>query len=165
MPATYEPIATTTLGSAAASITITSIPATYTDLKIVLVGVTTSTTIMYARVNGDTGSNYSRTYLGGQGTSAASGRDTNATRWQFHDATGTSTTLPMMCELDIFNYAGSTNKTALTAFNGDKNGSGDVYRNVVLWRNTSAITSVTLLPGAGNLDIGTTLTVYGIKAA
>jgi hypothetical protein len=32
MPATYEPIATTTLGTAAATITFSSIPATYSDL-------------------------------------------------------------------------------------------------------------------------------------
>ena len=37
MPATYEPIATTTLGSAATNITFSSIPATYTDLRLVLV--------------------------------------------------------------------------------------------------------------------------------
>ena len=165
MPATYEPIATTTLSSAASSIVLNSLPATFTDLRIVFTGITTSATIMYARVNGDTGSNYSRTYLGGNGTSAMSGRDTNATRWQFHDATTTSTSLPLMGELDIFSYAGSTYKTALTAFSGDKNGSGDVFRNVVLWRNTSAINSITILPGAGNLNAGFTVSIYGIKAA
>jgi hypothetical protein len=37
MPATYEPIATTTLGTAAAFITFSSIPATYTDLRLVIV--------------------------------------------------------------------------------------------------------------------------------
>ena len=34
--ATYEPIATQTLASAAASITFSSIAATYTDLRLVL---------------------------------------------------------------------------------------------------------------------------------
>ena len=36
MATTYEPIATTTLGSAAASITFSSIAGTYTDLRLVL---------------------------------------------------------------------------------------------------------------------------------
>ena len=165
MPATYEPIATTTLGSAASSITFSSISSAYTDLRVIFTGVTSSNTIMYTQVNGDTGANYSRTYLGGNGSVATSGRDTNATRWQFHDSTTTSTSLPMMGELNIFSYSGSTYKTALTAFSGDENGSGDVYRNAVLWRNTAAITSITIYPGAGNLNTGFTATIWGIKAA
>ena len=38
MPATYEPIASTTLGASAAAIEFTSIPGTYTDLVVVLQG-------------------------------------------------------------------------------------------------------------------------------
>jgi hypothetical protein len=51
MAKTYEPIATTTLGSAAASITFSSIPATYTDLNNCFIagkrfGVLTSCKVM-----------------------------------------------------------------------------------------------------------------------
>jgi hypothetical protein len=37
MATTYEKIATTTLGTAAATFTFSSIPATYTDLRLVVV--------------------------------------------------------------------------------------------------------------------------------
>ena len=63
MAATYEPIATTTLGSAASSITFNSIPATYTDLRVVLVGTTTATANCWLTFNSDGATNYSDTFL------------------------------------------------------------------------------------------------------
>ena len=56
MPATYEPIATTTLGSAAASITFSSIAGTYTDLRLVMVGTTSASDWAFVRFNGTDGS-------------------------------------------------------------------------------------------------------------
>ena len=44
MPATYEPIATTTLGSAQATVTFSSIPGTYTDLVLITNSRSDSTT-------------------------------------------------------------------------------------------------------------------------
>jgi len=61
MPATYEPIATTTLGSAAATITFSSIPATYTDLVIVFAGTATANLNPLMSFNSDSGTNYSTT--------------------------------------------------------------------------------------------------------
>ena len=75
MATTYEAIQTTTLGSAAADITFSSIPATYTDLVLVYIGATVSNNInYYLRFNGDTGTNYSYTYLSGTGSAVGSGR-------------------------------------------------------------------------------------------
>ena len=63
MASTYEPIATTTLGSAASSITFSSIPATYTDLRLVLVHTpSASTGNAQMQFNSDTATNYSYTY-------------------------------------------------------------------------------------------------------
>jgi hypothetical protein len=167
MPATYEPIATTTLGSATSTITFSSIPATYTDLKIIL-NVTSSSvgSDLELQFNSDTGSNYSRTYLIGNGSSALSARTTNATKMTLTGQNATSTTLPLMAQIDVFSYAGSTNKTVLSSLSGDYNGSGMQENVVGLYRSTSAITSVSLfLNFSRTFSIGTTATLYGIKNA
>ena len=72
MAATYEPIATTTLGSSQGTITFSSIPSTYTDLVIVMNYSNGSSEYPSLQFNGDTGNNYSWRDLGGNGTSAVS---------------------------------------------------------------------------------------------
>lgn len=155
-------IATTTLGTAASTITFSSIPSTYTDLRLIFI---TTTSINGAninlRFNSDTGTNYSSTWLEGNGTSASSYRATNDTRFQLTNGAGT-TTIPSFTILDIFNYAGSTYKTALDNVSGDTNGSGYVFRSVQMWRSTSAINRIDLTPTSGNFNAGTTATLYGI---
>jgi hypothetical protein len=75
MPATYEPISTTTLGSAVASVTLSSIPATYTDLVLVFNGSAASSGgAMRTQINSDTATNYSGTNISGDGTTATSAR-------------------------------------------------------------------------------------------
>lgn len=165
MTATYDSIATTTLGSAASSITFSSITGTYTDLRIVIVGTAVDTGAVRMRLNGDSGSNYSQTYLYGDGASAASARATSNSNIQFSVfGTGLSTTLPHMATVDLFSYAGSTNKTQLIEFSHDKNGSGSTERIVSLWRSTSAITQIQIYNSGGNFAAGYTATLYGIKA-
>ena len=162
MTVTYDSIATTTLGSAAANITFSSIPATYTDLRVVLTNPAgVATYYLQMRLNSDTGTNYSRTQLYGEGTGAISGRGTNN---NFALLGYLTTTQPTFQTIDIFSYAGSTNKTWLVTSNQDANGSGEVWRIVGLWRNTAAITSIQISRQTGNLDTGTTATLYGIKS-
>jgi hypothetical protein len=164
MASTYEPIATTTLGTAAASITFSSISSAYTDLRLVFVGGTSTATLeMWFRVNSDTGTNYSQTNLYGNGATAASNRTSNA-NYIVLSSTAPGTPVEFVT-VDLFSYAGSTYKTVLVTDSNDKNGSGFVYRNAGLWRSTSAITSVTVLSEAGNLVAGTTATLYGILKA
>ena len=163
MPATYEPIATTTLGSTSATINFTSISSAYTDLRIVLVGTLNTENSINLRFNGDTATNYSTTRLQGNGTSATTTRYTSQT--QLYPGT-ISATSPAMCEIDIFSYTGSTNKTVLLSNSQDKNGSGLVSRWVGLWRNTAAITSLSLFPDSPSVfATGTTATLYGILKA
>ena len=165
MPATYEPITTTTLGSAAATISFTSISASYTDIRVVLAGSheTTATTLRM-QVNSDTGTNYSYTELIGDGATASSSRGTSSSRINCGNA-NFNNTQPSLITVDWFSYAGSTNKTCLVTASQDRNGSGSVLRTVGLWRSTSAITSVQLFPATGNFATGTTATLYGILKA
>jgi hypothetical protein len=160
MPRTYEKIATTTLGSATASFTFSSIPGTYTDLIAVVVAAASSN--LKIEFNSDTGGNYSNTVLYGSGSSALSARNSNSTGLLF-GATGS--TLGNSANLYYFmNYSNSsTNKTVLSR--GNDNG-GIVRLDVGLWRNTSAITSIRFIDNLGaNLVADSTFTLYGIKAA
>jgi hypothetical protein len=159
MPATYEPIATTTLGTATSSFTFSSIPATYTDLRLVIGWV--SGTNPRIRFNSDTATNYSQTAMYGDGT-AATFAQTNQNGLNIY-AYGVSTEPPFYT-LDLFSYTGSTNKTCLVTGSEDKNGSGSVYRSVGLWRGTAAVTSLTVF-GSGNFSVGTNATLYGILKA
>ena len=164
--ATYDLIASQTLGSAAASITFSSIAASWTDLRLVFVGTESTTGFNYAnlRFNGDTASNYSMTYLQGFGATAASATNSSITSIRL-DEYGLSNTIPSLMTTNIFSYAGSTYKTVLISTAEDYNGSGGVEAKVGLWRSTSAITSITIFNAASNFSIGTTAQLYGIKAA
>jgi hypothetical protein len=166
MPATYEPIATTTLSSAAATITFSSIAASWTDLRLTWVGTSSVNLVsLRLRFNADTGTNYSNTGLSGDGSAASSYRNTNSTRIDLPPSGGVSSTIPTFTTVDVFSYAGSTNKTVLTTGSDDRNGSGYATREVALWRSTSAINEITLSLSSGNFATGTTATLYGIKAA
>lgn len=162
MLATYEPIATTTLSSTASSITFSSIPNTYTDLRCVVVGRNSAEDNLYARFNNDAGTNYSGTGILGNGSTASSFRETNATGFQIGrlpDASGVFG----LTTFDVFNYAGSTFKTVLSTSGTDENGTGFVYRLVNLYRSTSVINRIDLYyPG---FAVGTTATIYGILRA
>jgi hypothetical protein len=162
MPTTYEPIATTTLGTASTTIDLTSIPATYTDLKLIFVCTTSSPTNARFRFNSDTGSNYSYTALGGDGSTASS-FSSAPTSFYFTAFGSTSLTIPHFYSVDIFSYAGSTYKTLLVTESSDDNGSGSTARSVQLWRSTSAVTSINIF--GATFSIGTTATLYGIKNA
>ena len=165
MPATYEKIATTTLGSASATITFSSISSAYTDLRLVLTATSSAggAQVIF-RVNSDSGTNYSRTRLTANGTTASSSRQTNENAI-YTDQAGLSTTTPHFYTYDIFSYAGSTYKTLLSTVSEDNNGSGNVSSIVGLWRSTSAITAVSLENTGGDFSIGSTATLYGILKA
>jgi hypothetical protein len=161
MATTYEPISTQTLGSAQASVTLSSIPATYTDLYLVTNAKHTADSNAIIQFNGDTTTNYSYTYLYGNGTSATSSRtaSTASPIVDYYSLNGTGST-----NVSIMNYANTTTyKTAISRGSESVNG---VMAVVVLWRKTpEAITSILLKPSSGNFDIGSTFTLYGIKAA
>jgi hypothetical protein len=157
--ATYDLIASQTLGSAASSITFSSIAASWTDLRLV---VTFSSSSGFSLImNGLNTNEYSGTILRADGTSASSVSRTN---YSGIYNTTQSSTIPAMLTYDIFSYAGSTYKTVLVTESEDFNGSGWVVRSVWLCRTTSAITSLALTSG-GTFNAGTTANLYGIKSA
>jgi hypothetical protein len=162
MASTYEKIATSTLGSSQADVTFSSISGTYTDLVLISnVKLTTSGgEHLDYQLNSDTGSNYSSTYLYGDGSAAASGRVSNENYGRFGNG---GVNEPQVNITNFQNYSNSTtNKSVISR----SNLSGSyvlVYQS--LWRNTNAITSIKLFPASANFASGSTFTLYGIKAA
>ena len=167
---TYTPIATSTLGSAQASIDFSSIPSTYTDLVLVIrYAGSANDQNSKLQFNGDTASNYSRTALLGNGSSASSVRSSSATFIQMVTNYGAGTSLASgnYQIVQIQNYSNtSTYKTALVrTYAQNDSGAGEVGTTVGLWRSTSAINQVTYSQGSGNIIAGSTATLYGIQAA
>jgi hypothetical protein len=167
MPSTYEPIAT--VNTSASSYTFSSISGAYTDL--ILVGsarsdkTTANSDTISFRVNGDTGTNYSNTNITGTGSVANSNRRSTDAQWFFGEIASDGDTAGIFSPfiVQFQNYANtSTNKTVLARIN---NTTIHVRASVGLWRNTAAITSITVYPAGGNFVSGSTLTLYGIKAA
>jgi len=167
MAATYEPIATTTLGSASGSITFSSIPATYTDLVLICqVKRTSGGAEIWARLNSDTGSNYSWTYVYGTGSSAASSRTSNENNGLFFGITSNNDFGTFILHLQ--NYANTTTyKTGISRFSvaNPVTNYQAVGANVALWRSTSAVTSLTVRDAGSTYVAGSTFTLYGIASA
>jgi hypothetical protein len=167
MATTYIPLYTTTLASTASSVTISPIPAGYTDLVLVCNAIAATNASMTIQFNGDTGSNYSYTVLDGSGTTASSNRQSNVSAIQLASwSIGMgSTTIPSQVMANIQNYSNSTTfKTVLTrslVVNASNAMGVDAF--VGLWRNTAAITSLTI--NSNTLAVGSTFSLYGVTAA
>jgi hypothetical protein len=167
MSATYEPISTQTLGTAIADIFFNSIPQTYTDLVLVISSNASSNTQTAYRLNGDSGNNYSDTRLSGDGGTARSTRVTSDTFARLDWYGGADSSGRNVLIAHFFNYTNATTrKTVLSR--GDNAGGLIAGTTAVasLWRATpAAITSINILTSSGgNFSVGSTFTLYGIKA-
>jgi hypothetical protein len=156
----YTPITSQTLSSAAASVTFSSIAQGYTDLVLVFNGaITTGLDAIGIRANNDTGNNYSRTVLSGDGSSASSFNEANVSSMQIGlMGTENSNTI-----FQIQNYSNATTyKTFLSRANSPSN---RVRACVGLWRSTVAINRLDFIAPTSTFISGSTFTLYGIKAA
>jgi hypothetical protein len=163
MAKTYLPIATTTLGSAAASYTFSSITGTYTDLIMVFSGTMATEEALLMEFNGDTSALYSYSNLVGNGSTATSGRSTGNTKISLV-STGTGKTSQFQIIVQLQNYSNTT--TFKTCLVRASNSTQEASTEVGLYRSTSAITSIKFYGNASsNIAAGSTFTLYGIKAA
>jgi hypothetical protein len=154
---TYTPISTYTVPSNTSSVALTSISSSYTDLIVRITGVD-SNGYVFVRLNTDNGTNYSRTYLGGNGTSAYSGRSSNVNEEYVALASSTLQTLTFL------NYSNSTTyKTSII----DESQSTSRQVTIAMWRNTNAINRIEFISpsGTSSIQTGTVISLYGIAAA
>ena len=169
-PGSYESIATVTVGAGGANgITFNSIPQTYTHLQLRAMGKSSypGTGLVNGgiQLNGDAnGSNYSSHNLNGDGSSAASqgAANYNGQSW-FFPTTGDAGWAVAI--FDILDYTNTNKFTTIRGLTGvDNNGSGRVSLTSSNWRNTAAITSITL-PSEPLWVQYSSFALYGIKGA
>lgn len=168
MANTYELISSNVLASAAASVTFSSIPATYTDLVLrwSARGATNFDTVSL-RINGNSSVLYSYRILRGTGSTAVSGNDGGGDSqlpfsYGVVQSTYTASTFSSG-EFYIPNYTTSQNRP-IGSFQTQENNAtaSGIAVTAGLFRDTTAISSLTMT-GTGNLAAGSSFYLYGIK--
>jgi len=172
----YDSIATTTVGAGGtSSITFSSIPSTYTHLQIRGIGRTNRSAngdYSLVRLNSDSStSNYTSHYLQGNGSSAASGAYVQSFAgglWSRWGAASDGSSIFGAGVMDILDYANTSKYKTLRDLGGLETNTSNSQINFesTMWLSTSAITSITIVPGAGtSWDQYTQFALYGIKGA
>jgi len=161
-------IQTVTVGSGgAANIEFTSIPATYTDLSLVISARNTNvdnSNNMLIAIN-DSSADFSGRFLftNTNGT-ISSGTDTTPSGAY----NGGNTTASTFSNVGIYfpNYAGSTNKSFSVDSVAENNGTvSNLYFDAKLWSQTAPITKIAFTCNSGNFAQYSTATLYGITSA
>ena len=158
-----------TVGSGgAASINFTAIPSTYTDLVLKLSlrdNRAQDFNDFILKPNGSSTGFTSRAVIG-NGTSASSASYTSGLAGVIDSNTATSSTFANL-EIYIPNYAGSQKKSASIDSVSEKNATyAESWLIAYLWDNTSAITSLTLVPSASASFVQySTAYLYGVSNA
>jgi hypothetical protein len=164
---TYTALATVTLGSSASSVTFSSIPATYRDLILIVNGSPSDNSYpgVTSRLNGDTGANYSRVRMGGDGTgSGGSTSLTGATNLELNSyfGLGSSTSSRMALIAQLMDYSATDkHKTVLTRSGTNTDG---VEALAGRWANTAAVTTWLVYTTSAAFGAGTTFALYGIAS-
>lgn len=172
MANTFIKIQTVTVGLAGAStIEFTSIPGTYTDLKIL--GSTRSGSSsgnqLALRFNSDAGNNYTRQLVYGDGTSAQAfgGASEAFARFAFTQSSTYTANVFNNFEINIPNYTLANYKSGVADGAVENNATlGETSLHGFLWSSSAAITTITLLDtGSTNFAQYSSATLYGIKSS
>ena len=152
----YIALATTTLSSATAFVTFSSIPATYRDLILVINGRVGANSNMIFYYNSDQ-NNGTSVWMQGPGSGSGSSSSIGFMFAGTWNANQDSNAI-----IQIMDYAQTDkHKTALVRSNQAADTGTWALAN--RWASTNAITSVIIDPTGGNtLTAGTTLSLYGV---
>jgi hypothetical protein len=152
---TYTPLATVTLGSSAASVTFSSIPATYRDLILIFEGTQSAAADLTFTLNGDT-SNRTGVVMFGNGGSTGSG--TRTAGEVAYISTGRGNAI-----IQVMDYSATDkHKTILSRSNAPQDA---VVAYASRWASTAAVTSFAIVATGGRtIGSGSNLSLYGVIA-
>jgi len=167
---TIEAISTTYLEADTASVTFSSIPATYEHLQLRVSSKSSaagSHDNNRLRFNSDAGSNYVWHYMYGYGSAVAAAAYVaqSSALIPWHAAANESTVYGASV-VDILDYRNTNKNTTVSVLTGLTLSTNWTSLMSCLWLSTAAVTSITITPyGASNLVRGSEFTLYGLKSS
>ena len=170
----FESIATVTASGSTSTITFSSIPSTYQHLQIRYLAnsgrAVNGQESILVRLNGDSGTNYARHFLLGDGTSATASGNASQTAAIVVAACGLDAPTMSVGVIDIHDYSSTTKNKTIRSFVGVDFNSGTtesrVFLNSALWMNTAAVSSISFTTNTGsNWTTATTFALYGFIGA
>jgi hypothetical protein len=152
----------------ASSVTFTSIPQSYTDLQITMSSrVDAANGVAQLYFNGSTASDKRWLRVYGDGSSAVSGNSSGLSAYFRPIGMNRSDqTASVFGNMSIYipNYTSSSTYKSMSADGVNENNAtfAEAALNAGLWESNSAITSITIIPSAGNFVQYSTFYLYGV---
>jgi hypothetical protein len=168
MANTFKKIQTVTVGAGgAANIEFTSIPQTYTDLKIVYSLRSNDTNanggnFFYFQFNNTGFTGLSAKILGGNGSTTNSG---TGSLYAFMNPSDFTASTFSNGEFYMPNYTSANNKSYSIDSANENNATSNINLGAGLWSNTAAVTSVKFAPYSGSFVQYSSATLYGVANA
>jgi hypothetical protein len=171
----YESIATVTVGSGGSStITFSSIPSTYTHLQLRWIARDSQANTglgLYMRINNNTGSNYSRHWLRGNGSAASAANSVSDTLISLGGVPGSSSPASIFGVgiIDILDYTNTNKYKTVRSMQGtNQNTTADdniFFVSGVMFANTDAVTQVDVIADGAGFVQYSQFALYGIKGS
>ena len=158
---TYTLIDSVTLGSYSAGLTFSGIRQDYRDLVLVITATSPDGAFPYLRLNSDTGSNYNNVWMVGDGLSAVSSNQVNASSIRITNATLDAT--PFTTIVQIMDYSATDKHKSVLIRSNTSGSDAETFAGAGRYASTSAISSLGIGAG-GNFNAGSTFYLYGIEA-
>ena len=165
----YDALATVTVPSGGvASVEFSGIPQGYKHLqvrwmaKMSAAGLVTGINL---RLNNDSGANYKRHALYGEGAAPSPYAVNGSDAWMGFIPRADSANTFGVGITDILDYASTTKNKTIRTLNGqDQNGSGNVgIFSTLYFATPSAISSIIFYPDSANFTQYSTFALYGVK--
>jgi hypothetical protein len=169
----YDLLETQILTSSATSVEFTGL-GDYSDYKHLQLRMTARSTLadvggvtMQIRLNSDSGNNYARHRLQGDGSSVSSGAEAsrNSMELGVYTFNNEATGIFGASVIDILDFSNSSKNSTLRSLDGwTASGTNRIALRSGLWNNTAAVTSVLVIPGFDRSFLtGSRFSLYGIK--
>jgi hypothetical protein len=171
MPSSRQLIASQVLGTSAATVTFSAIPGTYKDLVLRVTCRNTTNSYNYTLSVGGSAGQYSETEIHAEGTSSVGSTRTSNTdpfgtsSYLFGTASGDTADTFGVSEIYIPSYTASQNKpVSLVSFRERNSTSLGMSAIAGLFRNTSAISTITAASAGTAFAAGSSFYLYGLAS-